>query len=599
MILDEVVCADLVPPAASMVLIIGQHLPSFEAQMAERKSKLLRIDWPFPAAIPAGVFDFVLLPPCDDTAVDELVTTALKLLDRHGALGLVTKVAVDNAEPPVALLKSATSHGLLVTRSRMCEEEGRTQWAFTLLRSDYDPVAHAADLERSGFPMRAFIVLESIAELVDLSEESQATLSVERHRLLHDALLKKAPDDSAAALFSRARKEFYLAVHIYPRLQVPYLRHAALWRHFGRHDLAGRLLRSIGHVTDAPNALALLQDLDADPGPTQEFESVPLWSGSKRKPRILVITHDNSDYGMDSLYDGLCAVLGAENIVEFPWKPTLHGDRPETALNYPCVFDYPGEPRSEAQFEQELRNGRFDFILFADVVEFARKDTVRRLLDAAGDIPVVVYDTWDDPHSLLPGALGYLGRSNVSAYFKREMLTGFDYGENSFPLPFGYPDRLVPESVCWDRSQDLFWAGKRIFGTRALYLDRLSQRLGRDMDRAYSQEEYRHVIGGARIGLSLFGFGYDTVRYWELPAHGVMLLAERPPIRIPHNFVDGESAVFFDDLPELEEKLDYYLAHPDDAQVIAQAGREHFLRHHTSSMRAKQFLGRLETLIEW
>jgi hypothetical protein len=481
----------------------------------------------------------------------------------------------------------------------MCEADGKTQWGFTLVRSTYDPVAHAGALEQCGHRIRAFSVLNSIPEFAELTEKQMAIIAAEKHRLLHDAILDKPIDATSADMLSIARKEFQIAVHSEPLLHAAYRRQAALLHHFGNDALAARLLRSVCHVQDDPESRLLLGCLDTEPRVPAKPEIVPLWSGSRRAPRILVITHDNSDYGMDSLYDGLCRVIGSENVVEFPWKPTLHGQTPEAALNYPCVFDYPGSPKSPDAIEAELRHGQFDLILFADVVQLAYRDTVRRFIAASTDTPIVVYDPWDDSHSLLPSVLDYLGRPSVTAYFKREMLAGYDYGPNSYPLPFGYPDGLVPEEVNSERTRDLFWAGKRLFGTRSLYLDWLAARFGKDLDQRFSQEEYQAAIRSARIGLSLFGYGYDTVRYWELPAHGVMLLAERPPLRIPHDFLDGESAVFFDDLPELEEKLDYYLSHPEVVAKIATAGREHFLRYHTTTSRARQFLGRLESLIPW
>jgi len=123
--------------------------------------------------------------------------------------------------------------------------------------------------------------------------------------------------------------------------------------------------------------------------------------------------------------------------------------------------------------------------------------------------------------------------------------------------------------------------------------------LGRAFPDGFEQAEYSRRLSSAGIGLSLFGSGFDSVRYWEVPAHGVMLLSERPPIRIPHNFADGVSAVFFDDLPELEGKLAHYLARPDEVRAIAEQGRRHFLKHHTTSARARHFLGRLEQRRIW
>jgi hypothetical protein len=310
-----------------------------------------------------------------------------------------------------------------------------------------------------------------------------------------------------------------------------------------------------------------------------------------------MLTHDFSDYGMDTLYDGLCQVLGAENVVEYPWKPTLHGLDKDAAVNYPCWFTYPGEPRSVEEIVRELREGRFDLIVFADFVQMNKRDDVLRMLDAAPDVPVAVYDPWDDGSATQDTAREYLGGRNFAAYFKREMLACLDYGPNAYPLPFGYPDRHVPDAMPEHRGTELFWAGKRLFGTRSLYLDHLNAILGRTLDQKLTQEEYRRAISDSRIGLSFFGFGFDTVRYWELAAHGCMVLAERPLVRIPFNFVEGESAVFFDDARELEQKLAYYLAHAEEAERIGRAGRDLFLRYHTSSARARQFLGRLENVL--
>ena len=125
---------------------------------------------------------------------------------------------------------------------------------------------------------------------------------------------------------------------------------------------------------------------------------------------------------------------------------------------------------------------------------------------------------------------------------------------------------------------------------RGLFLDHLQAHYDRKMDGYVSQEEYVKTLLNVRIGIDIFGHGFDTVRYWELPAHGCMLLAERRPIHIPNNFQDGVSAVFFGNTRELEEKLGYYLAHPQETDAIAHAGREHFLRYHTATARARQAL---------
>jgi glycosyltransferase involved in cell wall biosynthesis len=300
---------------------------------------------------------------------------------------------------------------------------------------------------------------------------------------------------------------------------------------------------------------------------------------------------------MDTLYHGLCTLLGKHNVVEYPWKPTLHGKNIEAANNYPCVFNYPGEPTPVDQLEQELRRGGFDLILYGDVVQMAYGRDVKRLVNANPSIPVVLYDTWDDCYTPIETVLNYIGRKQFDLIFKREMLDGVDYGPDTFPLPFGYAKKTNCTMSNNPQKKQLFWAGKKEFGLRPLYIQSLENRLGHCLDQHYDQLTYQSELRSSHIGLSFFGCGFDSVRFWELPAHSVMLMAERPPIQIPHNFKDGQTAVFFDDLPEMEAKLDYYLNRPNEVARISAAGQAHYLKHHTCVSRARQMLGRVDKVL--
>ncbi|MCC6793483.1 MAG: glycosyltransferase family 1 protein [Candidatus Hydrogenedentes bacterium] len=505
----------------------------------------------------------------------------------------------------ISLLPSRYADGLSTELEATLEAAGlvllrilpvNENWpGFVFARASYDPINHARQLGDAGMPVRAIRVLDWMEHYTPLKPRARATVALKKLNYYRAAV--EHVDTQNHSMLFHAQKEFHIAVHEWPKSARACIDQAAIWRGYGNDDYAARLLRSLHHVTlDVAVAEALAQ-CTPERTPQPPVETSPEWTGNKRAPRVLVLTHDYSDYGMDTLYDGLCQVLGKDNVVEWPWKPTLHGRDKDAAVNYPCWFEYPGEPQSVDDLVQDLCDGRFDLIVFADFVQMNKQDHILRMLNAAPDVPVVVYDPWDDGSATQDSAREYLGGRPIAAYFKREMLACLDYGPNAYPLPFGYPDRHVPTALPERRDTDLFWAGKRLFGTRTLYLDRLNEVLGRTLDQKLSQEEYRRAIATARMGLSFFGFGFDTVRYWELAAHGCMILAERPCIRIPFNFVEGESAVFFDDLPELEEKLAYYLAQDDEAERIGRAGREHFLKYHTTSARARQFLGRVEYLI--
>jgi len=217
----------------------------------------------------------------------------------------------------------------------------------------------------------------------------------------------------------------------------------------------------------------------------------------------------------------------------------------------------------------------------------------RRLLAAGAGLPLFIVDQEDDPMDNRAKVLEQLGHGPVRGYFKREMLRCVDYGPYAWPLPFAYPDGRVPQAFTAERCRPLFWAGSRAYGLRRRYLEPLEGRFPIDLDASYGQQAYVEALCASRIGINCFGLGFDTVRYWELPAHGCMLFSERPPIRIPHNFEDGVSAVFFGDAPELEERLPYYLTHPAEAAAIAEAGHGLLRRHHTASARARQLIARM------
>jgi hypothetical protein len=467
------------------------------------------------------------------------------------------------------------------------------------VRREYNPAAHARELALQGLYEQAIGVMDDIPPELIGTNETLSYVAAEKQKLYLDWQKSLPGGHPLHKFFFQARREFAQVTSALPHYHAAYCHAAGFWQHLGNIPMARRTLRSILHARPDANTYRHLAALPGAVAAAPMFENTPLWSAAGRPPRILVLTHAHSDYGMDTLFDALVRMIGAENVVEYPWKPVLHGQKTDAAQNYPCAFDHPSSPVALADLLEELRDHRFDVILYADVVQMTRKGEVQQILEAGRDVPLVAYDTWDNCYTPVDVISNYLAGKPIDVLFKREMLAGVDYGSNVFPLPFGFPDPMLPESSAERRDIDVFWAGKRVWGLRPLYLPRIERLLGLQFQERYSQAEYSRRLRSARIGLSFFGSGFDTVRYWEVPAHGVMLLAEKPPIHIPHNFVDGESAVFFGDLPELEEKLQYHLSRSDEAEQIAAAGRRHLLTHHTTSARARQFLGRLEQHLTW
>lgn len=492
-----------------------------------------------------------------------------------------------------------SSNGLMRYKYGEMDNEGNRPSVLCLVavKSTYNPVAHARQLASCGRPDWSIDILNDIPPELVLDNALLANLAMEKQ--LHCLSWQKIrnPYDPPHALFSKERREFAQVTALEPLQFDAYRIHAQFWTQIGRADMARRVWRSISHLCPEIEFKNSFHALPSKTVHHSGIDDTPLWNENLKPPRILVITHDYSDYGMDTLYHGLCTLVGKENVIEYPWKPTLHGQNIEAANNYPCVFNYPGDPISVDQIEHDLRRGKFDLILYGDVVQMACGGDVKRLVNANPCIPVVLYDTWDDCYTPLETVLDYVGRKRFDLIFKREMLDGVDYGPDTFPLPFGYAEKLVCSMPNNHKKNPLFWAGKKEYGLRPLYVQSLENRLGYCLDQYYDQSTYQSKLNGSQIGISFFGCGFDSVRFWELPAHSVMLMAERPPIRIPHNFTDGQNAVFFDDLPEMEAKLDYYLNRPGEVARIAAAGHAHYLKHHTCVSRARHMLGRVDQVL--
>ncbi len=457
------------------------------------------------------------------------------------------------------------------------------------VRPTYNPVQHARDLLDDGRADPAYDILMSIPEVYHHNPRTQAVIFADTMMALL-ALERQQHDGLSLMRFTAALQYFYQVVAVEPLMHFAYQVQAEFWHLLGNDDMASRLLRSIAVV--APDEATLAQLTRYRPAAyAPRVLTPPEWQPPERPPRILFLLHPRPHYGMDVLFDGLCEVVGDENVVDFPWKPFLHGCQQEDYASYPCTASRRGAALEESDVTRQLREGRFDLILMGDFEEGSQPDVTKRLLDAGRDLPVFIVDATDLCHDVRGEIMAKFGMTRVAGYFKREMLKTADYGPNTFPIPFAYSDRRVAPDISGDRSDDFFWAGHREFGLRRLYLEHLEKTYGRSLDERVPQEEYVSKLLRARIGINIFGKGFDTVRYWELPAHGCMLLSERLPIHIPHDFVPDESAVFFSDLAELEDRLAYGIEHRDESLAIARAGYEHLKRHHTASARARQVLG--------
>lgn len=447
----------------------------------------------------------------------------------------------------------------------------------------YNPLQHAKSLIIEGDTDSAHELLDFIPDEFANDRDAAGAIAFLKLLCVYNWL---APESGPAAVYrlGEAQQRFYAAVQADPDISEAYPVMANIWEEMGDADMAERLRATGAGLSFRPSNNAVPIQIDQD-------DRQPIPEGL----HLLFITHPEPDHGLDTIYDGLCREIGEGNIDIYPDKPSLRGDAPK-AMRYPCAFSWNASPLPLEEILDRLKQRYYNAVIIGVSPWMIDVEAMKAILAAAGETSLVVLDQRDDPVDSTYDLAQRWGLCEHIAYFKREMIRSGDYDSRVRPLPLAYSEAFAFDG---DTGRDipLFWAGVDTLALRRLYLDTIRAHVEVDIDAEYDPEAYRNMIRRARMGLSLFGGGYDTVRYWEVPANGAMLIAERPPIRIPNDFIDGESTVFFDTPRDAADRIAYYIDHPEEAAAIAHRGHEHYRRHHTSTARARQLLNAVMPMI--
>ena len=102
--------------------------------------------------------------------------------------------------------------------------------------------------------------------------------------------------------------------------------------------------------------------------------------------------------------------------------------------------------------------------------------------------------------------------------------------------------------------------------------------------------EYLNALANSYIGISAWGAANCCMRMWEIVANKTCCFIQKPIIEYPHKFVDGESCVYYSNIDEFKEKLDYYLSNKEECIRIGLNGYEHLQKYHTGKARVEYML---------
>jgi len=318
--------------------------------------------------------------------------------------------------------------------------------------------------------------------------------------------------------------------------------------------------------------------------------------------KILYINSHSADYVQDLTYSGLVKVFGLKNVIDYKWNQKYH----VPYKKYPKNLGYVSGSLLPSLAHLSVK--QFDVVLVGSAKVDCFESYLAFMDRIPANVPVVFIDGGDQP--VIGRDLIVYGRPELyeeaiakrpfDLVFKREMLIDQDYGKNVFPLPMCFNmdrARNVPKEKKYQVS---FWAVESA-PIRVKALDLLSDQFdckanGTERNQKFSKykrkgEFYLQELARCKIVLNFRGGGWDTMRYWEVPAIGSFMISQRPQFVIPQNFEHEKHVVFCqDDLSDLIELCEYYLENETAREQIATNGKNHLLQYHTDVKRAEYII---------
>jgi len=315
---------------------------------------------------------------------------------------------------------------------------------------------------------------------------------------------------------------------------------------------------------------------------------------------LFLTTKEIPDYLQDAVFMGLTE-LGC-NVVDCPRRKSLHGSwhSPDYRVEQ-LLFHYP---------EQELRKdpdllivtGMYGNYNYCKTFE-GWTNFVHEIIKKYKPGKIVMLDGEDAREFHYPD----VGKP-YDAVFKREpFLEGVPrphYGDVQ-SLVYDVKFSAVPESFQYVyfsyRKYDISFIATLSNPYRLEiknYVEKKAAELGLSVflhvDRSpLSRQDYLNILSYSKTAVSVRGAGFDCYRYWELPAKGVVMVADDPGMYIENDF-DSNHIFKFKNIKDLEEILVKIKKMPIEAlEEMSTKALWHTIRYHTPRKRAKYILEKI------
>ena len=324
--------------------------------------------------------------------------------------------------------------------------------------------------------------------------------------------------------------------------------------------------------------------------------------------KVLFINSHSADYVQDLTYSGLVKKFGKYNVIDFKWNQKYH----IPYKKYPKNLGY-----TASTIFSSIKS-RFPFsydIVFVGAAKVDCFETYLSIVDQIPvDVPIIFIDGGDQSKigfdlSIYKRPELYekaISKREFDFIFKREYLVETEYAENVAPLPMSFNYDRIPKLPGYSKYDVSFWAVES-FPIRTEALKLLEGKFDCSQNGTYRNQKfskykrkgdlYLQELSACKIVLNLRGGGWDTLRYWEVPAIGGFMITQKPGIVIPNNYEDHKQVIYCkDNLADLIELCDYYLAHDSKREEISKNAAKHSSEYHTDTARVKYIFDIINTL---
>lgn len=329
--------------------------------------------------------------------------------------------------------------------------------------------------------------------------------------------------------------------------------------------------------------------------------------------KILFINSKTPDYIEDQLFSALTDILGEKSVKSYPVNYRYYIKRKKYPLNMGKCRTIADFMKDKYKLARELKEFEYDCIIIGST----KRDTFESFSEISHclpkNLPIIYVDGGDYPE--IGGDAVRLGfkplfdsvanNFTFKHIFKREYLVNNEYADNVYPFPMAFkpqpvvlPNKKKYDVSCWCVESDPIRT-QALAILENLYDCRSNGTTRGQTFRNYKRKGmgYLKELGSCRISCNFRGVGWDTLRYWEIPALQSLMLSQKPQIVIPNNFVNGEHVIFCkDDLSDMTALIDYYLSHSDETDEISASARSFLMKNHTHIQRGEYFLEKIAGL---